>query len=99
MVNNTVFRNQLHGIARSGAASLTVLNTIISQNTGGDLLGLSGDGVQYSLVGDSLPVSGNNIQGDPKFVNADADDFSLAPGSPAIDAGSNAAARPSFPGL
>jgi hypothetical protein len=92
VVNNTVFRNQLHGIVRSNAASVTVLNTIIGQNTGGDLLGLSSDGVQYSLVGDSLPVGGNNIQGDPQFVNADADDFSLASGSPAIDAGSNAAA-------
>jgi hypothetical protein len=92
VVNNTIVRNQLYGIVRASAATVTVLNTIVSQNSGRDLQGVNTDGVLFSLVGDSLPGTGNNIQGDPRFVNADGDDFSLASGSPAIDTGSNAAA-------
>jgi hypothetical protein len=96
MVNCTIYKNQAHGIAVSAGATLSVLNTIVSQNAGGDLQGLSAGSIQYSLIGDGTLAGGANIQGDPKFSNPETDDFSLASGSPAIDAGSNAATNLPF---
>jgi parallel beta-helix repeat protein len=88
MVNNTVYKNALQGIVLSSGATLSVYNTIVSSNGSGDLQGLPAGSVQYSLIGKS-PPAGNNITGDPKFVNPDSDVFDLSSGSPALDAGSN----------
>ena len=90
MVNNTIYRNTLQGIVLSAGASASVYNTIISSNRGGDVQWLGSGDIQFSLVGDrTLP--GNNITGDPSFVNPDSDVYDLSPGSPALDAGSNSA--------
>jgi parallel beta-helix repeat protein len=88
MVNNTVYENALYGIFLSPGATLSVYNTIVSSNGKGDLQGLPAGSVQYSLIG-KQPPAGNNITGDPKFVNPGSDVFDLSSGSPALDAGSD----------
>ncbi len=92
MVNNTIYGNRLHGIVLGTLASLSVINSIVSQNGAGDLQGLGSDRIKFCLIGDGTLATGNNISGNPQFVGSDEDDFRLAPGSPAIDAGSNTAA-------
>jgi parallel beta-helix repeat protein len=84
LVNNTIYNNQACGIVLRPGATLSVWNTIVSQNPGGDLSGLSASSAKSSLIG-----------GDPKFTNPNSgtDDFSLASGSPAIDGGSNDASN------
>lgn len=90
IVNNTVYQNTLHGVALS-SGTVSIINTIVSGSGKGDLQGLSPSSVQSSLIGDES-ISGSGIlSGDPKLSNPGADDFSLAPGSPAIDAGLNLA--------
>jgi hypothetical protein len=41
----------------------------------------------------------NNVNGDPLFINLDAFDFQLSPGSPAIDAGLDTALGADFTGI
>jgi len=90
IVNNTVYQNTLHGVALS-SGTVSISNSIVSGSGGGDLQGIGSGSVQSSLIGDKS-ISGNGIlSGDPKLSNPGADDFSLAPGSPAIDAGLNSA--------
>jgi parallel beta-helix repeat protein len=97
LVNNTVYQNQHNGISFSGTATISVINSIISGNRSGDLQGLHVGNVQFSLIGDgTFALSNHNISGDPMFVNPAADDFDLSSGSPALDAGSNAAANLPF---
>jgi minor extracellular serine protease Vpr len=89
-VNNTLYGNQHKGVARSGSASVSIANCIISGNTQGDLDGLAAGDVVFSLVSDgTLTPANGNISGDPKLAAPDAGDFSLSATSPAIDAGSN----------
>jgi minor extracellular serine protease Vpr len=77
LVNNTIYQNLLYGVSlQSGTVSL--INSIVYGNQTNNLLGVPPSSQQSSL-----------IAVDPKFVNAEMDDFSLAAGSPAIDAGSN----------
>jgi len=96
LVNNTIYQNALQGIVLSSGASVSVFNTIVSSNGSGDIQGLGTGDIQFSLVGDRTLSSGNNIRGDPRFVNPDTDVFDLSPGSPALDAGSNGAANLPF---
>jgi minor extracellular serine protease Vpr len=91
VINNTIYKNRLTGINLTSPATVAVYNTIITKNTAGQVTGVTADKVQNSLVGDGPAAFGNNIYGDPKFTNPDADDFSLSSGSPAIDAGSDSA--------
>jgi minor extracellular serine protease Vpr len=79
LVNDTIYQNALHGIALT-SGKVSIANSIIDANAAGDLQGVASGSVQSSL-----------ISVDPKFVNPASDDFSLSPGSPAIDAGSNSA--------
>jgi minor extracellular serine protease Vpr len=80
MVNNTVYQNALHGVNLAGG-TVSIANTIVASSRGGDLQGVSSGSVNASL-----------ISVEPGMTNPGADDFSLAAGSPAIDAGSNSAA-------
>lgn len=80
ILNNTVFGNASAGVVqRSGTVS--VKNSIVYGNRGGDLLGIAQSAVRFSRV-----------SADPLLVAPDSGDFSPAPGSPVIDAGSNAVA-------
>jgi len=100
LVNNTIYNCQLYGIAcYSTSATLSVYNTIVTQSGSADLSGLVPTNVTYSLIGDGTLTGGTstNINADPRFNNPSADDYSLAPGSPAIDMGFNAA--PNLPFL
>jgi minor extracellular serine protease Vpr len=79
LINNTVYGNAKSGILRN-SGSIAVVNSIITSNSAGDLQG---------TVSLSSSLSGST---NPKFVAPDQDDFSLAPDSPAIDAGSSTVA-------
>ena len=92
LVNNTIYKNRAQGIyIESIIASVSIFNSIISSNTGGDLQGVRTGQIQYSLIGDQSIPSTHNITGDPKFVDPNNDHFELSVGSPALDAGSNGA--------
>ncbi len=78
IVNNTICRNAVNGVVlRSG--SVTIANSIVTENVAGNLVGVSSSSVQSSLIGVNAG-----------FVAPDSGDYSLGAGSPAIDAGSNA---------
>jgi len=79
MVNNTIYDNELSGVLLTDG-SVTVENCIVYMNAGGDLVKVPPASVRSSL-----------ISSNPNFVNAAAGDFTPAPGSIAIDAGSNTA--------
>jgi hypothetical protein len=97
IVNSTFYNNRHRGITLNPGAAISVANSIISSNVAGDLSGLSTGSIQFSLIGNGTLASGfNNISGNPSFTNPAGNDFSLSPGSRAIDAGSNAAANLPF---
>jgi len=99
MANNVIAFNQASqggGIfaLNQGQAPL-VDNCIVWGNAAGAgaQIGLEGSTgsqilVRYSDVQGGYAGAGN-ISADPRFADADADDYSLLPGSPCIDAGSN----------
>jgi len=89
MINNTVYNNKHYGILLSSTAKVVVNNSIVSQNTRGDLVGFQPGNILFSLVGDGSIAGNNNTSGDPKLVDPDNNVFDLSPGSPALDAGSN----------
>jgi minor extracellular serine protease Vpr len=78
LINNTIYQNALRGVMLTNG-SVTVANSIISGNKGGNLSGVLSTDIQSCLTTDT----------DPGFMNATGDDFSLAPASAAINAGSN----------
>jgi hypothetical protein len=79
----------------------TLINTILWGNSApvgheNEIYGnQSATYVVYSLIEGGLPTGctdgGNNVYVDPLFVDASGGDLRLIPGSPAIDAGNNAA--------
>jgi parallel beta-helix repeat protein len=80
------------GISNEETSSPRVTNTILWGNVP-DQVSYDVNSIRqitYSLVQGGSTGSGN-IDADPNFVNANADDLHLQAGSPAIDAGSNAA--------
>jgi minor extracellular serine protease Vpr len=99
LVNDTIYKNASQGIlVESTLASVSIFNSIISSNSGGDLQGVKSGQIQYSLIGDNSSFSqDHNITGDPKFVDPGNDNFALAANSPALDTGSNSA--PNLPFL
>lgn len=77
--NNTVYGNKGRGIIiRSSITTIdTVLqNNIVVGNTGGQIVN-----------GGIDSILSHNLITDPRFVNTDASNFRLQPGSPAIDKG------------
>jgi len=92
LVNNTIYKNKMQGVyVESTTASVSIFNSIISSNDGGDIQGVKVGQIQYSLIGDrSLSIT-HNITGNPKFLDPDNNNFELSAGSPALDAGSNSA--------
>ena len=81
ITNSTIANNSNDGIDffASTGPTITLNNSIVSLNTNDDL-------------GDPSLVTDNNslVGGTPGFTNAAGGDYTLAMGSPAIDAGSNA---------
>ncbi len=92
------------GIANENGGSVTLNNTLVADNTsGGDLYLDSGNGSTYfgayDLIGDGSDLSDftNSLQGNPLLAplgnyGGPTETMALLPGSPAIDAGSNALA-------
>jgi len=73
--NNTVYRNKKPGLVTYYPHDKSIIkNNISYMNSGKDISSIGG-------------VLSNNLTTDPKFVNAEAGDFGLEAGSPAIDAG------------
>ncbi len=81
----------------SNTSNPTVSNSIFWNNTattGAQIHTVNGTpSVSYSLVQGGYTGTGN-VSGDPNFTDAANDDFTLDPGSAAIDAGDNTAVLP-----
>jgi|GEM_PF-3467998 len=100
VTNCTFFENDadtIGGAVRRSSPSATAIvnNSIAFGNFPSDSqIAVGGQGldeVNFSLIeGGYTGVGVNNIDADPLFANPAAGDFSLLPGSPAIDAGSSA---------
>ncbi|MCH7939430.1 MAG: right-handed parallel beta-helix repeat-containing protein, partial [Candidatus Marinimicrobia bacterium] len=90
LTNCTIVRNLGDGIVLSSGANPTIVNSIIHGNFGLSYRGLGGILFENSNVeGGWGGIGIGNIDQDPKFVNPWAEDFRLAIGSPAINAGGN----------
>ena len=98
MINCTVAGNQ----ATEGSSGLwigpgaSVRNSIVWGNTGTEVEfgAANSDDIRFSIVDGGVgPNDGTNriLDTDPEFVDADAGVLELRPGSPAVDAGQNAA--------
>ncbi|MEL7484203.1 MAG: choice-of-anchor Q domain-containing protein [Planctomycetota bacterium] len=79
----------------SSTADLQVFNSAFSGNVpSGDQIRFNGSAVvqdaSFNIINGSFTLPGsNNIEADPMFVDPSNGDYSLMPGSPAIDAGSS----------
>ena len=89
--NSTISGNPGFGISLFNTTG-AVHDSILYQNAGGDLSTPSDVVWMSNLIGDGqLAGSGGNFTGDPFFSSLQTLDFSLLPGSPAIDQGGGAA--------
>lgn len=77
-----------NGLQVEGGSSATVVNSIFWNNGGDDFAVFDTARLTVTYTCSQEPMSGTgNISSDPRFVNAAADDYHLAAGSPCIDAG------------
>ncbi|MGB4775883.1 MAG: choice-of-anchor Q domain-containing protein, partial [Daejeonella sp.] len=98
IINSTFSTNTAQtagsAIANEDGVSLSVTNSILYGDTGGEIsnTGSATATISYSLVqGGALSMT-HVIDEDPQFENTAAGNFNLKAGSPAINAGSNLAA-------
>lgn len=94
--HNTVVDGPGDGVNLTGATNVDFRNNVVS---GANLFGVDGSNAQFTFFdynlyfdntsGDcsSCTLSANDLQGDPLFTSAGADDYTLQTGSPAIDSG------------
>jgi predicted outer membrane repeat protein len=89
IANCAVVDNQGGGIVIHNAATASMLaNTVVWGNTSGGGLGGNVPEIMYcNLQGGAVGIA--SVSADPKFTNAAAGNYHLAPGSPCIDAGMN----------
>ncbi|GEM_PF-3443055 len=80
------------GSAVSTTLDAAAVNTIFWDNTGGGIIAASSVTVDHCVVQEPTPGAGNIVT-DPMIAHPANEDWSLAPGSPAIDAGSNLLVR------
>ncbi len=86
--NVTVFGNAGFGLDLEGEA--TIANSVFFENLSGDLGSFPPASVLNSLIGDGqLEGMDDNFADDPLLNDPAGGDFSLLPGSPAIDRGSD----------
>ncbi|MFB3904538.1 MAG: S8 family serine peptidase [Acidobacteriota bacterium] len=99
VLNTTIVKNSKRGLKIVGSTHL-IANSILSQNTGGDIEGGQQNAVHNNIIGDGVFSGTNgNQQADPRFTDAIGGDFSLRLGSPAIDAASSEFPSGSFDAL
>ncbi|MCB0263073.1 MAG: right-handed parallel beta-helix repeat-containing protein [Calditrichaeota bacterium] len=90
IVNNIISFNNGYGVRETSADSdpgLVSYNLFYSNGNGHYL---DEGSIPYLTVNDlnaNVPEAGNNIEGDPLFVDKANDDYNLLSGSPAIDSG------------
>jgi hypothetical protein len=87
LVTNCTFSRNDVAAVHNDQSLLVLTNCILWSNADGSIVGTPA-AVTYSDVEGGY-VGEGNIDADPLFVNPDARDFHLAPGSPCIDAGTN----------
>jgi hypothetical protein len=95
VLNSTIAGNDREGILFNPQveATLLVTNSIIHGNEGSIAREAGTAWVDYSDVEGGWSGAGTgNIDADPRFVDPADGDYRLGPGSPAIDAGTNAGA-------
>ncbi len=99
LVNTTLADNLSDGLVLTQFAAATVTNSVIYGNAPRNINTLALDpfasppSIAYSLVQGGFAGTGN-INADPLFADASAGDYSLAAGSPCIDAGENGTVPP-----
>jgi hypothetical protein len=87
MVNNTIWGK---GMVFQGTTTGVMLrNNILSNLTTNANTPLSAAQENYNLIASGLRLGPNDIAVPPQFVDPDRLDYRLAPGSPAIDAGTS----------
>ncbi len=87
--NSTLYGNRGYGIQLENSVAL-VANSILFQNSQGDLSGTSNFSLRNNLIGDGqFDQQQDNFADDPRFRDPTAADFSLRWNSPAIDRGSH----------
>ena len=87
MINCSIGYNIGGGIENDDS-ELSLVNTVVWGNTGGQISGSGDITVTYSDIQGGWPGTGN-IDADPLFVQPADDNLRLAFGSPCIDAGDN----------
>lgn len=84
-------------IYNQGASSPNIVNTIIANTGGGEIIGNFDTGqpvINYSLI-EGLPAPGTqNLSGDPRFIDEANEVYGLGSGSPAVDTGRDVSAEP-----
>jgi hypothetical protein len=92
-LNNTVVDNESPEgsgvvIERASEGEATLVNSVLWGNQPADL---EGTAATYSVVGSGLKEGEGNVASAPRFLAPVRGDYRLRPGSPGVDAGSNAA--------
>jgi len=97
ITNSTITANTavfFGGVLTENGARLRMVNSIVSNNSQGQLAVRSGAraNVSFSDIGEQLFPGAGNLSSDPKFIDSTARKYHLRANSPALDAGTSSGA-------